>query len=88
MDLPSFVYYTKRPALKVGDVDSAARLLLDHDDIWMISGTQEWEELRTRFPDLCVAAQRPLFAAKAADVLSGQPPAEVLLLTRGRNCTK
>jgi 4-amino-4-deoxy-L-arabinose transferase-like glycosyltransferase len=88
MDLPSFVYYTRRPVVKMGDVDSAARFLQDRDDAWLVTSTPEWQALRTRVPDACLAAERPLFAAKASDILLRRPPPQVVLVTRGRGCTK
>ena len=86
MDLPSMVYYARRPVTKLGDADTAARFFTDHDEVWVLAGVHEWEALKTRVPDACVAARRPLFAAKASDVLRGEPPPDVLLLTRGRAC--
>jgi len=88
MDLPSFVYYTKRPVVKIGDIDSAARFLLERDDAWLVTSTPEWNSLRGRVADACVAAERPLFAAKASDILLRRPPPQVVLLTRGRGCVK
>jgi 4-amino-4-deoxy-L-arabinose transferase-like glycosyltransferase len=86
MDLPSFVYYTRRPVTKVGDADQAARFFDAHADAWMLSGAAEFEALQARMPDLCVAARRPLFVAKASDILRRQPPPDVLLVTRAPNC--
>jgi hypothetical protein len=88
MDLPSFVYYTRRPVVKMGDVDSAARFLQERDDAWLVTSTPEWEALRTRVPDACLAAERPLFAAKASDILLRRPPPQVVLVTRGRACSR
>jgi hypothetical protein len=88
MDLPSFVYYTRRPVMKIGDLDSAARFLQERDDAWLVTSTSESEALRVRVPDACVAAERPLFAAKASDILLRRPPPQVVLLTRGRGCAK
>ena len=88
MDLPSFVYYTKRPVVKVGDIDSAARFLQERDDVWLVTSTAESNALRLRVADACVAAERPLFAAKASDILLRRPPPQVVLLTRGRGCAK
>jgi 4-amino-4-deoxy-L-arabinose transferase-like glycosyltransferase len=87
MDLPSFVYYTRRPVVKVGDIDSAAKFLQERDDAWLVTSTSESNALRARVPDACVAAERPLFAAKASDILLRRPPPQVVLLTRGRGCT-
>ena len=86
MDLPSFVYYTRRPIVKIGDVDAAARFLQEQGDAWLVTSTPEWEALKTRVPDACLAAERPLFAAKASDILLRRPPPQVVLLTRGRGC--
>jgi 4-amino-4-deoxy-L-arabinose transferase-like glycosyltransferase len=88
MDLPSFVYYTRRPAAKIGDADAAARFLLEHPEAWLVSSGVEWEMLKPRVPDACVAARHPLLLVKASDVLFRRPPPDVLLLTRGRNCGK
>ena len=87
MDLPSFVYYTRRPVMKVGDVDSAARFLQEREDPWLVTSTSESDALKLRIPDACIAAERPLFAAKASDILLRRPPPQVVLLTRGRGCT-
>ena len=86
MDLPSFVYYTRRPVVKIGDIDSAARFLKERDDVWLVTSTSESNALRLRVTDACVAAERPLFAAKASDILLRRPPPQVVLLTRGRGC--
>jgi len=88
MDLPSFVYYTRRPAEKIGDIDAAQRFLADREDGWLVTTTFDWSVLRVRVPGSCVAGRRPLFVAKASDILIGQSPPDVVLVTRGRGCVQ
>ncbi len=81
VELPSFVYYTGRPVERMGDLDQAAAFFAGHADAWMLAGEGEWADLHARVPAACVAARHPQFLAKGGDILRGQPPPDVLLLT-------
>lgn len=82
--LPSFVYYAGRPVEQLDDVDQAARFLTDHAEAWMLAGEGEWTDLHARIPAACIAARRPAFLSRGSDIMRGQPPPDVLLITN--NC--
>jgi 4-amino-4-deoxy-L-arabinose transferase-like glycosyltransferase len=84
IELPSFVFYAGRPVERLFDADQAARFFANHGDAWMLVGEGEWSDLRPRLPAACVAARHPLFLSKGSDILRGQPPPDVLLITN--NC--
>lgn len=86
MDLPSMVYYTRRPATRVGDLGQAVRLFENPGEAWVLMSSTEWESLQILVPNACVAGRRPLFAAKASDILRRQPPTDVVLVTEGTAC--
>ena len=80
-DLPSFVYYAGRPVRPVFDADAAARFFENREEVWMLLGDREWTELRSRVPQACEVARHPRFLAKGSDVLRGQAPSDVVLVT-------
>ena len=81
IDLPSFVFYSGRVVTRMDDDDQAARFFADHPDAWMLVSETEWRSLQDRVSPLCVAARHSQFLAKGSDIMRGQPPADVLLLT-------
>ncbi len=81
IELPSFVYYAGRPVARVFDVDQASRFFAEHADAWMLAGEGEWADLSARVPAACVAGRKPLFLSKGSDIMRGQPPPDVLLIT-------
>jgi hypothetical protein len=86
MMLPSLVYYADRPVLDdIPSADYAAALLHGREEVWLVTGAAEWNDIRAQAPEpvSCVAERRHLFAfeAKLSDIVAGRPPAEVLLIT-------
>jgi 4-amino-4-deoxy-L-arabinose transferase-like glycosyltransferase len=80
-DLPSLVFYTARPVERLPDADAAVRFLTDHAEAWLWMSDVEWQGLTARVPEACVALRRPQFLAKGSDILRGQPPPDVLVVT-------
>lgn len=82
--LPSLVFYAGQPVREQPDLDQAVNFMTEPGDAWMIVEREEWDLLRARVPDLCVAERRHLFGfnEKAADIIRGIPPPELLLVTR------
>jgi 4-amino-4-deoxy-L-arabinose transferase-like glycosyltransferase len=81
VDLPSLVYYANRPVERMWSVEDAARFVSDQKEAWMIAGEGDWPELRRLAPQACVATRTPLFLAKGSDIVRGQAPGDVLLIT-------
>jgi 4-amino-4-deoxy-L-arabinose transferase-like glycosyltransferase len=86
MDLPSMVYYTRRPVTRVGDLGQALRLFEDPRPVWMLMSSTEWESVQALVPGACVVGRRPNFAAKASDIMKRQPPMDVVLVTERSPC--
>jgi 4-amino-4-deoxy-L-arabinose transferase-like glycosyltransferase len=82
MDLPSLVYYARRPVTKLGDLEAAVRFFNDHREVWVLAGEEQWTELSARVPSACIAARHPLFVAKGSDILDRRPPPDVLLVKK------
>jgi 4-amino-4-deoxy-L-arabinose transferase-like glycosyltransferase len=83
MSLPSVVYYVGRPVPELS-FDLALSLLAAPEEAWLITGGDEWEELRPRVPATCIAERRHLFPfdrITPANVLNSVPPKAVLLVT-------
>jgi MFS family permease len=81
IDLPSFVFYSGRVVTRMEDDDQAAKFFADHPDAWMLVSETEWRSLQDRVSPLCVAARHSQFLAKGSDIMRGQPPPDVLLLS-------
>jgi hypothetical protein len=81
IDLPSLVYYAARPVTRLWSVEEAARFVSDSKEAWMIAGEPDWEALHRQAPGACIAARTPLFLAKGSDIVRGQAPPDVLLIT-------
>ena len=86
MMLPSLVYYADRPVLEdIPSADYAAALLHGREEVWIVTGGPEWNDIRAQAPEpvSCVAERRHLFAfdARLADLIAGRPPPDVLLVT-------
>jgi hypothetical protein len=77
---PSLVYYLGRPVIELGNVE-AARAFFADGPAWVIMSDAGFLELQATVGRLCVVERRPLFEAKLADLISGQPPADVLLVS-------
>jgi hypothetical protein len=66
---------------RLPDADAAVRFLTDHAEAWLWMSDVEWQGLTARVPEACVALRRPQFLAKGSDILRGQPPPDVLVVT-------
>jgi 4-amino-4-deoxy-L-arabinose transferase-like glycosyltransferase len=81
VEVPSLVYYARRPVVRLANLDEAAAYFAGRPEVWMLAGERDWSNLHTRVPSTCVAARHPLFLAKGSDIIRGQPPPDVLLIT-------
>jgi hypothetical protein len=81
VEVPSLVYYARRPVVRLANLDEAAAFFAGRSEVWMLAGERDWSKLRARVPATCVAARHPLFLAKGTDIIRGQPPPDVLLIT-------
>ena len=82
VDLPSLVYYARKPVTRLGDLDTAVQFFNGHREVWVLAGETQWAELSARVPTACIAARHPFFAAKGRDFLDRRPPPDVLLVTK------
>ena len=82
--LTSLVYYARTPITSldcVNDVNQAEQFLRQHAEAWIVTSQQDWEALRSRVPAACAAVRHPLFDVRMRDLLAGQPPPDVVLVT-------
>lgn len=82
---PSLVFYVKRPVHRMGSAEHAASFFMSSNGSWAIVEEANYADLRAIVPNLCEIARYPVFEAKAKDLLSGQPPPDVILVTN--RCT-
>lgn len=81
MMFPSIVYYLGRPVAELPDVEAARAFFAPDQPAWAIMGADRFAELSAAIDGVCVVERRPLFEAKASDLLSRRPPADVLLVS-------
>jgi hypothetical protein len=82
--LPSFVYYLGRPITELDCLAGPAhpvQFFTQYPETWIVTSDSDWEALRPLLPGACVAARRPLFDLRLENILTGQPPPDVLLVT-------
>jgi 4-amino-4-deoxy-L-arabinose transferase-like glycosyltransferase len=78
---PSLVHYLGRPVVELASVEQAQSFFSTHGSAWIIMSADSYRDLSGAISGLCVADRRPLFEAKLSDLISRQPPNEVLLVT-------
>ncbi len=78
---PSLVYYVGRPIHEIAGPDEAGAFFAPDRAAWVIMGDESFRNLSATIPGLCEVTRRPLFEAKLSDLLSRQPPADVLLIS-------
>ena len=81
MMLPSLVYYAGRQVETLESPEQVRAFYADPRGAWAIMDDGRFDSLHTLVPGLCVAARHPRLDPKFDDVLSGRPPADVLLVT-------
>jgi hypothetical protein len=83
MMLPSLVFYANRSVKDLTE-DEAAAWLSSSDEVWVVTGSAEWEALRARVPSACVVLQRTLFPfdrVKPDTLFNQEAPPDVLLVS-------
>lgn len=78
---PSIVYYLGRPVVELPDIDAARAFFASDQPAWVLMRDGGYAELSAAIDGLCVVERRPLLEAKASDLLSGRPAADVLLVS-------
>jgi hypothetical protein len=78
---PSLVFYVKRRVQRMGTAEHAASFFMSSNGSWVLVEEANYEDLRAAVPNLCEVARHPVFEAKAKDLLAGQPPPDVILVT-------
>jgi 4-amino-4-deoxy-L-arabinose transferase-like glycosyltransferase len=78
---PSLVYYAGRPIHEIGNEDEAQAFFAPERSAWVIMSDGNYRYLSSLIPGLCVVDRRPLFEARLRDLISGDPPEDVLLVT-------
>jgi 4-amino-4-deoxy-L-arabinose transferase-like glycosyltransferase len=81
LSLPSTVYYADRPVRELMSLEDAAAFYRAEGPAWAIMGQEDYEDLRSVVPDLCVAGRRLQFDAKLDDLINRVQPPDVLLVT-------
>ena len=78
---PSLVHYLGRPIEEIGSVEHAQSFFAPERSAWAIMSDDRYRDLSAVIPGLCVVDRRPLFEAKLSDLISRQPPDDVLLVS-------
>jgi 4-amino-4-deoxy-L-arabinose transferase-like glycosyltransferase len=78
---PSLVFYVNRPVHRMGSEEHAVSFFMSSNGSWALVEEVNYAELRALVPNLCEVARHPVFETKAKDLLSGQPPPDVILVT-------
>lgn len=78
---PSLVFYARRPVQRIGAIDHAAAFFGSSRGSWVLVEEGNYAELAARVPGLCEVARHPVFETKARNLISGEPPPNILLMT-------
>jgi 4-amino-4-deoxy-L-arabinose transferase-like glycosyltransferase len=83
MDLPSLVYYADRhvtPLDCVTNLSHPVEFLTQYPEVWIVTSSNEWPELKARVPDLCIADERPFVDFRLEHLLARQAPQRKVML--------
>jgi hypothetical protein len=78
---PSLVHYVRRPVQRIGVLEHARSFFMSSRGSWLLVNESDYPELQAAIPGLCEVARRRFFEAKTRNLLAGQPPPNLLLVT-------
>lgn len=78
---PSLVYYVRRPVQRIGVLEHAESFFMSSRGSWLLVNESDYPELQAAIPGLCEVTRRRFFEAKTRNLLDGQPPPSLLLVT-------
>ena len=79
--LPSMVYYLRRHVDQYFDEQSFVTAMASNRRVYAVLSQEDYDALRSRLGETCVIERRPTFDVKLRNIVSREPPPEVLLIT-------
>jgi hypothetical protein len=79
--LPSMVYYLRRHVDQYFDEQPFLDAMASRRRVYAVLSEGDYDALRPRLGSACVIERRPTFDVKLRNILSREPPPELLLIT-------
>lgn len=79
--LPSMVYYLRRHVDQYFDEQSFVTAMASNRRVYAVLSQEDYDALRSRLGETCVIERRPTFDVKLRNIVSREPPPELLLIT-------